>query len=143
MKKLLMMFTLIALFVAVCPVTASADTDISKQIAEMENVNKVEVLQYGKMYVVAVDTNGINTKTQFLQLKANIEDLVRSKTDAQTVIVTNNVKVYREIAKINNMPQDRKEQYIEELLDKLSKIPTPLPYFPSDRLPLPKTNVQP
>ena len=143
MKKLLMMFTLIALFVAVCPVTANADTDISKQIAKLDGVKKAEVLQYGKICVVAVDTDNVNTKSQFVQLKSQIEELVKSKTDAQTVIVTSNVKVYREIVKINNMPQDKKQQYIEDLLDKLSRIPTPLPYFPTDRLPLPKTSTQP
>lgn len=137
MKKILMMFALIAMFTLLTPVMANAGENIETLITNIEHVKKAQVLQYGKLCVVAIDTENVTTKSQYAQLKQQIAETVKKETDAEHIVVTNNVRVYREIEKINQMPEEEKQQHIEKLLDRLSRIPAPLPYLPTEMLPLP------
>lgn len=145
MRKIIILALIVLMIISVVPASAFASTNANtttteQTVKDIVKQNKLVtdsvVLVEKDLAVIAVKTKAIS-RTEYWDMKTNISNAVQQKLpQIKTVLVTNNPKVFYAITKLNQLSPEERSKQVEQLLDKLSKIP--MPYFDGQKLPEPR-----
>lgn len=129
MKKLVLLVLVAVVVATVCTTSvalASNPSDLAEKIKKLDGVDDVKIAIYKNTCFVAVKPRGVMQKSQYNKLRQQIVDTVVKDNANMQVAVSFSVKLFCQIEKIEKLPAEQKQQQLDKLLDRLSKIPMPL-----------------
>ena len=129
MKKVILVMLIAVVVASIFTTTAafaSQSSEIAQKIKKLEGVADAKVAIYQNVCFVAVKPSGIMQKTECLKLREQIIKTVTQDNENMQVAVSFSVKLFCQIEKIEKLPQEQQQKELNNLLDKLSKIPMPL-----------------
>ncbi len=124
LKKLLLTVALVLAIMAIAPTFAFADTNQSQQIVDIvkqnEKVLDAKCVVYQRNCVIALKTEKFVSKAEYDEFKTEIEKTVTEKFNVDKVYVTRNPRIMHAIEKFEMLPENEKQEFIENILDKLT-----------------------
>ena len=124
MKKIIVIVLL--LLCVNCTIFANANTtkveeDVQKLAISLDNITDAKCIVHHRICVVAVKTEKVVTKSQYENLKKKLEEEITKNYQIDAVIVTRNVKIFKQIEELNKLEDNERAMEIEKILQKLDK----------------------
>lgn len=140
MKKIIVLFLLLATLLTTC--IAFANVDVNEYVQSFDNVKSAVSISCGDNLIVAVEPSGIVSKSVFQQRKREIEEgILKNYPEYGEVHVTSSARVYSLIENFDQLNQEKQEKIINHLFKRFNcpNHPVPRPY---PAKPLPDKNLE-
>ena len=126
MKKIALILLLTLTVSALCAVgVAHAETACETQICQLaqnnENVLDAKCVVYRRIAVIAIRTEQMFTKSAYDEYVAQLKEDVTSKFEVDSVFVTRNPKLMKEIDALSKLEGEEREKVVQRLIEEAMK----------------------